>query len=71
LTSRSFHPVADAQPPVDRVVRGAGLAVDQAPARVRRRRHPVDVDHVVFPLDAARIGLRLRLVRAVPAAVPW
>ena len=27
------------------------LAVDELPAHVRRRRHPVDLDHVVFPLD--------------------
>ena len=40
--------------PVDLRVLGAGVAVDQLPAHVRRRRHPVDLDHVVFPLDPLR-----------------
>ena len=35
-------------------------AVDELPAHVRRRREPVDVDHVVFPLDAARVRVAVR-----------
>ena len=48
-----LHLVADPEPPVDRVVLGVGRAVDELPAHVRRRRDLVDLDHVVFPLDAA------------------
>ena len=50
-----LHAVADAEVPVDRVVLGVVGAVDELPAHVRRRRELVDLDHVVFPLDAARV----------------
>ena len=50
LTRRIFT-VADPKPPVDPCILRARLAVDELPAHVRRRRHPVDLDHVVFPLD--------------------
>ena len=46
-----LHTVADPKPPVDPCILRARLAVDELPAHVRRRRHPVDLDHVVFPLD--------------------
>ena len=58
-----LHLVADPEPPVDRRVLIAGRAVDQLPAHVGRGGHPVDLDHVVVPLDpagrlvAGRIGL--------------
>ena len=48
-----LHRVADAEAPVDLVVDGAARAVDELPARVRRRGDAVDLDHVVFPLDPA------------------
>ena len=47
-----LHLVTDVEGPVDLRVFGARVAVDELPARVRGRRHPVDLDHVVFPLDA-------------------
>ena len=59
--------VADAEAPVDRRVLGAGLAVDQLPAHVRRGRHPVDVDHVVFPLDPAGRRVAVAFVRYLPS----
>jgi hypothetical protein len=46
-----LHLVPDPELPVDRGVLGTRLAVDDLPAHVRRSRHPVDRDHVVFPLD--------------------
>ena len=49
-----LHLVADAERPVDLGVLRAGLAVDELPAHVGRGRHPVDLDHVVFPFDALR-----------------
>ena len=49
-----LHLVADPERPVDLSVLGAGFAVDELPAHVRRRRHAVDLDHVVFPLDSLR-----------------
>ena len=48
-----LHAVTDAEPPLDVVVLRIVGAVDELPARVRRRRELVDVDHVVFPLDPA------------------
>jgi hypothetical protein len=45
--------VSDAELPVDRVVHRACLPIDEVPAHVRRRGDPVDVDHVVLPLDPA------------------
>ena len=71
-----LHLVADPEPPVDRVVLGAraGRPVDELPAHVRRRRHPVDLDHVVFPLDAAGgvvlVAFAVVLVLAVSAWRP-
>src|SRR6185295_1504211 len=38
-------------------VLGAGRAVHELPARVRRGRDLVDLDHVVLPLDPARRGV--------------
>src|SRR5215210_1658829 len=62
--------IADSELPVDRVVGGARLSVDKAPPHVRRRCDPVDVDHVVFPLDTGGLVPRLAtLVVAVPIAV--
>ena len=58
-----LHAVADAEPPLDGVVLGVVGAVDELPAHVRRRRELVDLDHVVFPLDA--VGRRVAV--AVPA----
>ena len=51
----NLHAVADAEAPVDLVVDGAARTVDELPARIRRRRDAVDLDHVVLPLDAAGI----------------
>src|SRR3954447_10280886 len=48
-----LHLVADGELPFDVVPGGAGRLVDQLPARVGRGRGPVDLDHVVFPFDAA------------------
>ena len=53
--------VADAEGPVDLRVLGARVAVDELPAHVRRGRHAVHLDHVVFPLDS-----RSGVVAAVP-----
>src|SRR4051794_10864001 len=49
-----LHAIADAEAPIDPCSLRACRAVDQLPARVRRRGHAVDGDHVVFPLDSAR-----------------
>src|SRR5436190_8670891 len=59
--------------PVDLGVFGTGLSVDELPAHVRRRRHPVDLDHVVFPLDPLRslvTVLGLAILTVVSVAVP-
>ena len=68
LTRRIFTWSPTRNVPVDRVVLGAGGAVDELPAHVLRRRHPVDLDHVVLPLDAAgRASWRvLRVARPWP-----
>ena len=58
-----LHAVADAEPPLDVVVLRVVGAVDELPARVGRRRELVDVDHVVFPLDAARRLVVVAVVR--------
>jgi hypothetical protein len=50
-----LDPIADLEPPVDRVIRRIGFTVDQTPACVGGSGQLVDVDHVVFPLDSARI----------------
>ncbi len=60
-----LHPVADRELPLDGGVLGLGRAVDQLPAHVRRRRDPVDLHHVVFPLDAPGRRVRVRLAVAV------
>ena len=66
-----LHLVADSKRPVDLSVFCAGLAVDELPPRVCRRRDPVDLDHVVFPLDALRaMRMRLRSVVMVLLVVP-
>ena len=49
--------VADLEAPVDRVVLGSRCAVNQLPAHVGGSRDPVDLDHVVFPLDASGFGV--------------
>ena len=49
MTRRIF---TDVERPVDLSVFCPCLSVDELPAHVRRRRHSVDLDHVVFPLDA-------------------
>src|ERR687891_2384705 len=51
--------VADAETPVDRVVLGTGRPVHDDPAHVGRRRLPVHLDHVVFPLDTAGCIVRV------------
>ena len=40
----------------------AGVLVDQLPAHVGRRRDPVDLDHVVLPLDPADGGVVVAVV---------
>ena len=67
-----LHLVADPEVPVDRGVLRAGRLVDQLPAHVRGGGEPVDLDHVVFPLDAARrdvvvtfVGMVVMLVGTV------
>ena len=69
--------IPQAERPVDRMVGGAGVAVDELPSRVRRRRQPVDVDHVVLPLDPVR-GRVIVIVMVVMVVVahacswpPW
>src|SRR5262249_36991932 len=47
-----LHLVTYAEVPVDPGVLRARGSVDQLPAHVRRGGDPVDLDHVVFPLDA-------------------
>jgi hypothetical protein len=47
------------------VVDGTRLSIDEAPVHVRRRRDPVDVDHVVFPLDPASVTVRVVILAAV------
>src|SRR5262249_11156267 len=54
-----LHLVPDMKRPVDLGVLGACLSVDELPAHVRRRRHPIDLDHVVLPLDALRGVVRV------------
>jgi hypothetical protein len=61
-----LHAIADAEPPVDLRVLRPRLAVDELPAHVRRRRHAVHLDHVVFPLDP--LG-RFMAVRVLAVAV--
>src|SRR5438874_6307309 len=46
-----LHLVADMEHPVDLCVLRSRLAVDELPPHVGRSGHPVDLDHVVFPLD--------------------
>jgi hypothetical protein len=55
LTSRIFTRSPTRKAPVDSRPLGAGRSVDQLRAHVGRRRHAVDLDHVVFPLDAAGV----------------
>ena len=52
LTRRIFTRSPDPEAPVDRGVLRAAGAVDELPAHVGRGGHPVDLDHVVLPLDA-------------------
>src|SRR5438874_13747203 len=47
-----LHLVADMERPVDLGVLRSRLAVEELPPHVGRRRHPVDLHHVVFPLDS-------------------
>ena len=56
-----LHLVTDSEFPVDCMVFGAGCAVDQLPAHVLRRGHPVDLDHVVLPLDGAGSAMPVAL----------
>ena len=49
--------VADLEAPLDGTVLGSCCRVDQLPAHVGGSRDPVDLDHVVFPLDASGIGV--------------
>ena len=67
--------VADRELPIDPVIGGTGVAVDELPAHVGRRRQPVDLDHVVLPLDPARVSWSWWpwSCRASPAAPrsPW
>ena len=60
-----LHLVTDPEVPVDRGVLVAGGLVDQLPAHVRRGGEPVDLDHVVFPLDATRRGVVMTFMRMV------
>jgi hypothetical protein len=65
-----LHAVADAEAPVDRVIRRAGVPVDELPARVLGRGDPIDVDRVVFPLDPTkRFVVGRVLMTTVPVAV--
>ena len=57
-----LHLVTDPEAPVDRGVLRAGRLVGQLPAHVRRGGEPVDLDHVVFPLDAARRGVVMTFI---------
>ena len=59
--------VADAELPGDRIVDCSGRSIDEVLAHVRGCRQPVDVDHVVFPLDAASVA---QLVAVVWVAFP-
>src|SRR5207247_1968553 len=54
-----LHLIADPEGPVNLCVLGPGVAIDQLPAHVGWRRHPVDLDHVVFPLDSLRGIVRM------------
>ena len=47
-----LHLVSHREPPCDGAILCAGVTVHELPAHVGRGRHPVDLDHVVFPLDA-------------------
>jgi hypothetical protein len=60
-----LQPVADPESPVDRGVLVAGAFLDQRRAHVRRSGEPVDLDHVVFALDATRGGVVVTCVRMV------
>ena len=57
--------IADSELPRDGGVLGARLPVDDLPAHVRGRGHPVHVDHVVLPLDAAGGGVGMVVIVAV------
>ena len=61
--------VTDPESPVDRGVLVAGRLVDQLPAHVRRGGQPVDLDHVVFPLDTTRRGVVVTFMRMVAMLV--
>ena len=39
------------------MIDGTRFPVNEAPVHIRRRRDPVDVDHVVFPLDTAGLAV--------------
>ena len=47
--------VSNPEIPVDRGVRRPNVTVDELPAHVLRRRAPIHLHHVVFPLDALRV----------------
>ena len=49
--------VADPEAPLDGTVLGSCCRVNQLPAHVGGGRDPVDLDHVVFPLDASGLGV--------------
>ena len=66
--------ITNSEFPVDGGVFGAGVAIDELPAHVRGRGLPVDLDHVVFPLDPLRgvvsvLGLAVLMVVTAVVAV--
>ena len=68
----NLHPVADAESPVDR--RGSRRRSSRSielPADVGRRRHAVDLDHVVFPFDAVRRCVLVARGRALRVLVAF
>ena len=64
-----LHLITDAEAPVDRGVLRACRAVDELPAHVGGSGDPVDLDHVVFPLDPLR-GVMLMRAFVVLVLVP-
>jgi hypothetical protein len=63
-----LHPLADRELPVDRAAVGTHRPVHQRPMHRGVGRHPVDLDHVVFPLDpvptpmTAMVAMRIVVV---------
>src|SRR4051812_5624460 len=64
-------PAPDAEPPVDGRVLGTGRAVDQLPTHVGGGGEPIDVNHVVLPLDPVASAVIMPTGVAIVLMVLW